>query len=307
MQIHFRQTDSTRALGNVGQFQVGGIDLSFRQRNEYVLAEGSTHKNGVDVYKRVVDASIIPMPDKMVEYIRHLQTRVQKVAKDSGATDDAPRNERGLIAHGNIHPWLVSQAGKLRNQRLTADEIEEILLRRAHEECEEPLDDNKIRQVARSVGQYPPGENKDLILTGSTAPGAAAEQTLERTSQESDKFHFTDVNLKPKAGSTLLVFESEADADLASRLGFNSTAVLPGEGSTSVSATVTSIKLAYERLVLFGDSEAIKTLKPMVTPGSILGEFPFREKSLDDAAFANDDDALRDHLNKQLKHCSVPP
>ncbi len=164
VQIHFRQSDATRALGNVPQFAADGIDLSVRQRNMYVLAEGSQHPTG-STYQRVVDAAIIPMPDKMVEYIRDLKARVVKAAKESGATDETPRNERGLVPHGHIHPWLVSQAGKLRNQKLTADEIEEILLRRAGEECEPPIDEVKVRQVARSVGEYAPSEDKSLLFT----------------------------------------------------------------------------------------------------------------------------------------------
>jgi hypothetical protein len=174
-QIHFRQTDATRALGNIGQFQAGEIDLSVRQHNQYVLAEGSQHPKG-SMYQRIVDASIAPMPDKLVEYIEHLKASAEKKASaNSGVADGAPRNERGLIPHGHIHPWLVSEAGKLRANGCTPDEIEDILLRRAHEECQEPLDDNHIIQVARSMENYPPtSPSKPIRLSGQqTAPAAA--------------------------------------------------------------------------------------------------------------------------------------
>lgn len=77
----------------------------------------------------------------------------------------ATKQERPLIPHGQIHLWLVSRAGKLRETGLTPEEIEPILLRMAHAECELPLDDNKIRQVARSMGNYEQGQDKSLLLT----------------------------------------------------------------------------------------------------------------------------------------------
>lgn len=80
-------------------------------------------------------------------------------------TETAPKQERSLIPHGQIHLWLVSRAGKLRESGLTPEELEPILLRMAHEECELPLDDNKIRQVARSMGNYEQGQDKSLLLT----------------------------------------------------------------------------------------------------------------------------------------------
>jgi hypothetical protein len=78
---------------------------------------------------------------------------------------ESVKQERPLIPHGQIHLFLVARAGKLRETGLTPEEIEPILLRMAHEECELPLDDNKIRQVARSMGNYEQGQDKSLLLT----------------------------------------------------------------------------------------------------------------------------------------------
>lgn len=80
---------------------------------------------------------------------------------------ESVKQERPLIPHGQIHLFLVARAGKLRESGLTPEEIEPILLRMAHEECELPLDDNKIRQVARSMGNYEQGQDKSLLLTQS--------------------------------------------------------------------------------------------------------------------------------------------
>jgi hypothetical protein len=75
------------------------------------------------------------------------------------------RQERPLIPHGQIHLWLVKRAGALREYGLTPEEIEPILLRMAYAECELPLDDSKIRQVARSMANYEQGQGKSLLLT----------------------------------------------------------------------------------------------------------------------------------------------
>jgi hypothetical protein len=78
---------------------------------------------------------------------------------------ESVKQERPLIPHGHIHLFLASRAGKLRESGLTPEEIEPILLRMAHDECELPLDDNKIRRVARSMGNYEQGQDKSLLLT----------------------------------------------------------------------------------------------------------------------------------------------
>jgi hypothetical protein len=75
------------------------------------------------------------------------------------------QQDRPLIPHGLIHPWLVKRAGVLRASGLTPEEIEPILLRMAYAECELPLDDKKINQVARSMANYQQGQDSSLLLT----------------------------------------------------------------------------------------------------------------------------------------------
>jgi hypothetical protein len=89
--------------------------------------------------------------------------RVEFQPKEPAET--APKQERPLIPHGQIHLFLVARAGKLREGGLTPEEIEPILLRMAYAECELPLDDSKIRRVARSMANYEQGQDKSLLLT----------------------------------------------------------------------------------------------------------------------------------------------
>lgn len=157
-QLHFYQTDKTRGLGNIIQTQVNGLDFSVRQSNEYVVAEGSIYKDGVNVYRCVDPAAIVPMPDKLVEFI------TKKVA-ESGRTKSSPTkatiNEDGtrkLIPQGFIHDALFAQAKLLRDVGLSPSGIESALLGWYHENCEPPAAgreaaaSEKVKQVAASVG-----------------------------------------------------------------------------------------------------------------------------------------------------------
>jgi hypothetical protein len=189
-QMHFRQTDASRALGNIPQFAVNGIDLSVRGKNEYVLAEGSLHPTGA-VYQRVVDAGIVPMPDKLVEFIRQLKsvalTGKAAPSQTSSAPSDVewvgaeqtlaaiPRNSNGKMTHGSYHGALLTLAGYWRAKGLDADAIEEKLTEYANLNFEPPIDFQKVSAMAKSVcASFPAGEDKSLVLTGSTARGAAA-------------------------------------------------------------------------------------------------------------------------------------
>jgi hypothetical protein len=81
--------------------------------------------------------------------------------------NEIPRDSAGLVPVGSIHPWMVSVAGRLRYAGLTPDEIEPILTRLVHEQCQTPPDgfaDWKIRAVAQSSQQWEAGRNTDLIL-----------------------------------------------------------------------------------------------------------------------------------------------
>lgn len=164
-QEHWLQTDATRDLGNVPQFQIDGIDFSVRQHNYYVLAEFSVHPKGF-VYRAVVDAPAIAMPDKMVEFIRALKgkaraTNLEANAKAGKVGDDAPRTERGLIPHGAINPWLVQQATALRALKVGGEALETTLLQLAEDNCEKPIDKAAVIQVAESFGKY---ESTTLLL-----------------------------------------------------------------------------------------------------------------------------------------------
>jgi hypothetical protein len=163
-QSHWKQTDKTRALGNVMQGTTPGDVLSVRQNNLYVLSEGSQYKDCLRYYDVVDDSPTVPMPDRLVEYVEHLIALKDAEKNAKSTTDTAPRNERGKIIHGNIHSYMLSQAGRLRNAGMTQEEIEPVLLRLVHENCEPPIDESKVIQMSKSICGFPVGEDTSIVL-----------------------------------------------------------------------------------------------------------------------------------------------
>ena len=127
-QSHWKQTDRTRKMGNVMQGStVDGI-LSVRQNNLYVLAEGSQHKNGVDIYRVFDDSPIVPMPDKLVDYIESIRTDRNKETGDFTKKPEGWLDEPFI--HHNINNQLISFAGHYirANNISDPDELETLLI-----------------------------------------------------------------------------------------------------------------------------------------------------------------------------------
>jgi hypothetical protein len=124
-------------------------------------------------------------------------------------------------------------------------------------------------------------------------------------SEPTDEFHLVTLEPPKNNDATLLIFSTVEDAKIATRLGFNSTAVMNGEGMVPISASITAIKMKYERVVLFGSDKTVEKLKPMLTPGSTIAEFPsegaFDYESLGDLFNAKGEPAVTEYLNEQLR------
>jgi hypothetical protein len=148
-QSHWRQTDATRKLGNVAQSVTKDQMISVRQHQLYVLAEGSLHKNGVDIYKAVVDASIIPMPDKLVEYIQSLRTDKNKETGDFTKKPDdwldAP------FIHGGLDGQFVSIIGHYVNNKNINDPEELFTLMQARIEKNGCFDKDGVTPYSYNV------------------------------------------------------------------------------------------------------------------------------------------------------------
>jgi hypothetical protein len=172
--FYFRHTKASMAMGNISQTYVVGQDWSVRTNREYVVGPGSIHPDTLKPYEALNwGTEIAEAPDWLINWL--ISQKIQKKAET--VADVTPRNERGKVPHGSIHGFMLTQAGRLRNAGLTQDEIETALLRIVHEQCEEPIDDDKVRQMARSICIYEPGQDKSIQLT--QAPQAAVEAAPE--------------------------------------------------------------------------------------------------------------------------------
>jgi AAA domain-containing protein len=113
------------------------------------------------------DASAWPsrLPHLRVDRYSQLLSFQLQYKPTETAKEEAPRDSAGLIAHGFIHNYMLTQAGKLRNMGLDVEQIEPALLKLVHDNCAPPIDDSKVKAMAHSICNFPPGENTDLLLT----------------------------------------------------------------------------------------------------------------------------------------------
>jgi hypothetical protein len=161
LQSHWLQTDATRRMGNIGQDVL--TIASVRQKNLYVLAEGSRHKNGVDVYKVVDDSPIIPMPDSLVNYLLFLKKQAgntnANVNVDENYGIDAPVPVPSLTS--DYKPFVMptqkitagrnnackSFAAHVWYYDLTPEQLREKVYAYNQEWCEPPLDEKELDET----------------------------------------------------------------------------------------------------------------------------------------------------------------
>ena len=181
--FYFKQNDASRAMGNISQSYVFGQDWSARVRGAYVVSQNSLHPDTGLPYTALDSAAeITEAPQWLISWL--LSQQIQKLSKPQG--NDAPRNERGKVPHGAIHGYLLTHAGKLRAMGLGQEEIEPSLMKLAYDHCELPLDDEKIRTMAKSICNFKPGEGDKSLLFNQQPD---APKTLEPV----EKIDFSEV------------------------------------------------------------------------------------------------------------------
>jgi hypothetical protein len=69
----------------------------------------------------------------------------------------APRDGNNQIPHGSMHPFLVQEAGRLRESGYTVEATEQALMLWAEINCVPPVDFEKVRRIARSSKNWEQG------------------------------------------------------------------------------------------------------------------------------------------------------
>jgi Bifunctional DNA primase/polymerase, N-terminal/AAA domain/Primase C terminal 1 (PriCT-1) len=160
--------------GTVGN-KVGllpGIDV--RSDGGYVVYPGSVHSSG-ERYRWLHDMSpkkvlAPPFPASLQEVTK---TRVHSSALGSEPT----------IPEGERNSTLTSLAGVMRSRGMTYRAIEAGLLQDNHLRCDPPLSDTEVRNIARSISRYAPGDVG--ILSATSMNDEKAERKLRfRTGEE---------------------------------------------------------------------------------------------------------------------------
>jgi hypothetical protein len=146
-----------QGVSKQGDMYFNGLHLGeIKSAGGYTLAPFSIHPDG-STYTIAIKAAVAYIPDGLIDRLRPTQKDVVQ--------DETPRDSRGQVPHGQIHNFLLSHAGRLRSIGLSADAIEVSLLEIAHNQCAPPIDESKIKLLANSICNFPPGQVTDLILT----------------------------------------------------------------------------------------------------------------------------------------------
>jgi hypothetical protein len=162
--FYFRQTRASMEMGNISQTYVMGQDWSVRINREYVVGPGSIHPDTGQPYTALNwDTPIAEAPDWLINWM--LSQKIQKQKAATSAITEVPRNDNGLIPHGSIHGYMLTQAGKLRAQGLGEESIRIALRELVEKNCQPPIDWDKVDTMAKSICNFEAGTNKSLALT----------------------------------------------------------------------------------------------------------------------------------------------
>lgn len=131
-----------------------GRGLDVRGDGGYVVTAPSRHPNG-NFYEWLVKPSqteLAEMPAWLVELLQ--EKRV--------AAEAAPKVD-GKIISGERNNYLTKQAGAMRRKDFSEDAIFAALSIYNRENCNPPLPDGEVLQIARSVTRYEPQEKPKVI------------------------------------------------------------------------------------------------------------------------------------------------
>lgn len=130
---------------SLGGYQ--GVDL--RGSGGYIVAPPSLHESGRK-YEVLDDCEIAPAPSWLLE-----------LATKKTQTEAIPEGQP--IIEGQRNATLASLAGTMRRRGMPQSAIEAALLEVNATQCQPPLSDNEISQIAESIVRYPSSEPKANI------------------------------------------------------------------------------------------------------------------------------------------------
>jgi putative DNA primase/helicase len=138
-----------------------GIDI--KSDGGFIVAPPSRHISGKNYSWRINPATtpLAPMPKWFLEIIKKEEEQAQE-------NKAAPFGE--VIPKGQRVKVLRSLAGTMRKRGMNEAAILAALEAINRTQCEKPLPDSKIKDIAQSYGRYPSGQARHLAPKGSTHP-----------------------------------------------------------------------------------------------------------------------------------------
>jgi hypothetical protein len=149
---------SAPSVTNIQQAFTKHGDFSVRAKNMYCVSPGSIHPETGEQY--CLASSGAPDFPSAAEIAFWESERIEKSESQKA---EVPRDAQGLVPHGSIHGYMLSEAGKLRRQGLEQPEIYTALSALVHKFCASPIDESKVLAMSHSICNFPEGKPTPAI------------------------------------------------------------------------------------------------------------------------------------------------
>jgi hypothetical protein len=166
--FYFWQTEASRAAGNLdlpGTFE-------FKQRNKYVVGEGSIHPKG-PVYTCLRDHEIVPIPDCLVAKLVELKSGTR-----ARVSAPAPAPGTKLSEGGGRQGFLMRTCAQMWDGVKTAEEMFEELQAINLANCDPPKETHKVLSMVEWIMERQPNvSGPKVVLSGPKLTGPRREGT----------------------------------------------------------------------------------------------------------------------------------
>lgn len=171
--------ESLARLSNISQTYVKGEDWSLRVNREYVVAPNSLHPDTGKPYEAMNwSTPIAEAPSWLIDWLLSQKTN-RKTTPNTAAPNTNTRKEGWTIPKGSVHGYMLAQAGKLRAMGLGREAIETALLELVHANCEPPIDETRVKTMAKSICNFPAGQpTPQIALTQRTRFGESGSNFI---------------------------------------------------------------------------------------------------------------------------------
>lgn len=195
-----------------------GLDI--KADGGMTIAAPSHHKSGRQ-YRwlpglSIHECELAPIPAALLAMIAEGATKISKISSAAGHRSAISPGD--AVEEGGRHSFLVSQAGRLRRQRLDRDELELRLLELNNMSCVPPLEEDEVRQIAKDMAAKPPGpltkRNAPALLRASegAAPWHSSLITSDKGALESNIANVTTILGNDDRWTGVLAFDEFAHA-----------------------------------------------------------------------------------------------